>query len=126
MKNQFGPKFYFVHDHLLKIVEGRPLTAEHSQWSSQCFPMQTKFGTFYGNRIQFALFNEIAGMVVCVYPNCENLFKTKKEADKKLKSIFVKINKHFDSRIASLEQDKKVIDREIRELKRSKREFGQD
>lgn len=123
MKNQFGPKFYFVHDHLLKIVEGRPLIKFHPSIPYQNNKLKTKFGTFWGGALQFGLFNTsttIPSLKVCVYPSCDDLFKTKKEAEKKLKSIFEGINKNIDGQIASLQEDKRVIDREIRELKRNK------
>jgi dsDNA-binding SOS-regulon protein len=83
--------------------------------------MKTKFGEFYGNQIQFPLFDNTTNppaMVVCVYPNSSFLFKTKQEANNYLNYLkFDVINKLLTKDIETLKEERREINMKIAQLK---------
>lgn len=86
----FGDTLYFVHDTLLTIVEGKPIISYRSDIPYQDQQKRSKFGLFYGQYVQFGLFDdskEIPNLKVCVNWDCNNCFQSKLEAVIKLNSL---------------------------------------
>lgn len=107
------PILYVVHETLLKIVSGKPLTQPRDKYTREV--KVTKYGKFWGGFLQFNLYDKNK-VVISVYWNCKNCYDNYEEAAANLNKLINENIKYIENKIKGKEREIKNIRLDIDEL----------